>query len=263
MASGEVRELRIKKPLAKFLIGDGTKTYWNEVFEHNPYIIKDTEIHKHDEVYWIKNYEGNRPYRNYGDHLPKKNYNWKKEFKAKKGEIFFSTAEKKIAKEVIFNIRKKIGNRKLVFIEPNVKKRLGYENRDWGFEKWQNVVNELKEFYDFLQITYGSNKPINGSINIHGLNFRTSVAILSLCDLFIGTEGGMHHAAAATDRQSIVIYGGHISPEITGYDFQKNLYIQNYLSPCGSKELCDHCQDCLKKITTEDLIAEIKKTLNN
>ena len=46
-------------------------------------------------------------------------------FKAKKGEIFFTETEKILAKEVIFNIRKKIGDRKLIFIEPNVKKRLG------------------------------------------------------------------------------------------------------------------------------------------
>lgn len=263
MASGEVRELRIKKPSAKFIIGDGVKSYWSEVFDNNPYIIKHSDINKHHEVYWIKNYEGNRPYRNYGNHLPKDNYNWNEKFKAKKGEIFFSEAEKKLAKEVIFNIRKKIGNRKLIFIEPNVKKRLGYLNRDWGFKNWQKVVNEIKQLYDFIQITYGINKSINGSINIHGLNFRSSVAILSLCDLFIGTEGGMHHAAAATDIKSIVIYGGHISPKITGYDFQKNLYIDTPLSPCGKKQPCDHCQDCLKQITTSILIKEIKDSLNN
>jgi hypothetical protein len=98
MASGEVRELRIKKPSAKFIIGDGAKSYWSEVFDNNPYIIKHSDINEHDEVYWIKNYEGNRPYRNYGDHLPKDNYNWNEKFKAKKGEIFFSEAEKILAK---------------------------------------------------------------------------------------------------------------------------------------------------------------------
>ena len=89
MATGEVRELRKKRPLAKFLIGDGKKSYWSEVFDYNPYIIKDSEIDKYHEVYWIKNYEGNRPYRNYGKNFPKNNYNWKKKFKAKKGELFF------------------------------------------------------------------------------------------------------------------------------------------------------------------------------
>ena len=65
MASGEVRVKRKKNPDYKFLIGDGLRWYWNEVFDHNPYIIKHSDINKHNEVYWIKNYEGNRPYRNY------------------------------------------------------------------------------------------------------------------------------------------------------------------------------------------------------
>ena len=56
MASGEVRKLKVNKPFAKFVIGDGKKSYWNEVFDNNPYIISDSEIHKYDEVYWIKNY---------------------------------------------------------------------------------------------------------------------------------------------------------------------------------------------------------------
>ena len=84
MASGEIRELRQKNPELKFIVGDGKRSYWSEVFEHNPYIIRGSEIGNHTKVSWIDNYEGNRPYRNYGNHLPKNNYNWKKSFKPKK-----------------------------------------------------------------------------------------------------------------------------------------------------------------------------------
>ena len=262
MASGEVRELRIKKPLAKFVIGDGKKSYWNEVFDNNPYIISDSEIQKYAEVYWIKNYEGNRPYRNYGDGFPKDKYNWKK-YKPLKGEFYFTKKEIALAEKVITVIKKNAGQKKIIFIEPHVKKRKGYENRDWGFHNWQKVVTELSTLYTFLQITYAKRQPIKGSININGLNFRTSSAILSMCDLFLGPEGGMAHAAAATNRKAVVIWGGHISPDITGYDFHKNLYNKHPLSPCGKKELCDHCQDGLRKITPDNVIKEIKNIFNN
>ena len=43
MASGEVRELRLKDPSLKFIIGDGVRSYWNEVFDFNPYIIRGSE----------------------------------------------------------------------------------------------------------------------------------------------------------------------------------------------------------------------------
>ena len=60
MAVGEVRELRQGKPQAKFIIGDGKKSYWNEVFDNNPYIISESDAKNHSEIIWIKNYEGNR-----------------------------------------------------------------------------------------------------------------------------------------------------------------------------------------------------------
>jgi len=263
MATGEVRELRKKFPDIKCIIGDGLRYYWNEVFDLNPFIIKGSDINNFKKVTWIKNYEGNRPYRNYGENLPKDNYNWKKNFKPKRGEIFFSDNELQLSEEIITKIKNKIGSKKLIFIEPHVKKRLGFENRDWGFSKWQEVVRKLRNQYEFLQITYGDNKPIEGCINIHGLNFRSSVAILSKCDLFIGTEGGMHHAAAATNRSAVVIFGGHISPNITGYDFHKNLYVNLKESPCGYKNFCKHCEECMKLISTDTMIENINKQLEN
>ena len=260
MASGEVRELRKKNPAAKFIIGDGYRSYWNEVFDYNPYIIRGSEAKKYKKIIWIKNYEGNRPYRNYGKNFPKDNYNWKESYKPKKGELFFSQKEINIAKQIITEI-KKTTQKKIIFIEPHIKKRLGYENRNWGFHKWETIVQELKKDYEFIQITYGDRKKIYGCININGLNFRCSAAVLSMCDLFIGPEGGMHHAAAATDKKAIVIFGGHISPNLTGYDFHKNLYIDDAQSPCGNKMPCDHCKKCLEKITTKMVIKEIKKII--
>ncbi len=262
MATGEVRELRNKNPESKFIIGDGIKYYWNEVFDNNPYIIKGDQIKSFENIIWINNYEGNRPYRNYGKNLPKDNYNWKKNYSPKKGEIFFNKNEKNLSNLAISQIRKKINDKKIIFIEPHVKKRLGYQNRDWGFEKWQKIVFELKNKYEFLQLTYGDNKVLEGATNIHGLNFRSSVAILSKCDLFIGTEGGMHHAAAATLVDSVVIFGGHISPNITGYKDHINLYIDIDKSPCGSKNICDHCKECMSLISCEIVLKSINKILD-
>lgn len=260
MATGEVRELRKKNPLAKFIIGDGKRSYWNEVFDYNPYIIRGSEAKKHNKIIWIKNYEGNRPYRNYGQNYPKDNYNWKDSYKTKKGEIFFSQKEIYVANHIVAEIKKKT-SKKIIYIEPHIKKRLGYENRNWGFHKWEKIVQELNTDYEFIQITYGDRKQINGCININGLNFRSSAAVLSMCDLFIGPEGGMHHAAAATNRKAIVIFGGHISPDLTGYDFHTNLYVNDSQSPCGNKKPCDHCKRCLEKITPRIVMEEIKKII--
>ena len=260
MAVGEVRELKKKNPNAKFIIGDEIRSYWNEVFDNNPDIIRGSEAKNYNEVIWVKNYEGNRPYKNYGDKFPKDKYNWKK-YKVLRGEFYFTKKEIYVAENAMKAIKKNIGKKKIIFIEPHVKKRLGYENKDWGFHNWQNVVKELSSLYTFLQITYAERQPIKGTININGLDFRTSSAILSMCDLFLGPEGGMMHAAAATNRKAVIVWGGHISPDITGYDFHNHLYNTHPLSPCGSKNVCMHCLEELKKITTKEVIREIKKII--
>ena len=262
MATGEVEAIRKLKPNAKFVIGDGIRSYWNEVFDNNPHIIRGSETNKYEEVIWIDNYEGNRPYRNYGKKYPEDKYNWKDKYTPKKGKIYFTKDEIELSNLFIKQIRKKIGKKKLIYLESNVKKRLGFENRNWGEDRWLKVVSELNTKYEFLEITYGLRKPIDGTINIHGLNFRTSVAVLSKCDLFLGFEGGMHHAAAATSRKSVVLFGGHISPEITGYSQHSNIYSNIKGSPCGSKYSCDHCKECLSLITPNRVIKEIIKLLN-
>ena len=50
MATGEVRELRKNNPNLKFVIGDGNRSYWNEVFDYNPYIIRGSEVKNHKEI---------------------------------------------------------------------------------------------------------------------------------------------------------------------------------------------------------------------
>ena len=78
MATGEIKELLKKQPNTKFVIGDGVNEYWNEVFINNPNIIRKSEINNFKKVIWLKNYEGNRPYRIYDKDRLADNYNWNK-----------------------------------------------------------------------------------------------------------------------------------------------------------------------------------------
>ena len=72
----------------------------------------------------------------------------------------------------------------------------------------------------------------------------------------------MHHAAAATNKQAVVIFGGHISPQITGYNFHKNLYANIEKSPCGEKNRCKHCEKSMSLITTEMVMEGIEEILS-
>ena len=82
---------------------------------------------------------------------------------------------------------------------------------------------------------------------------------MSLCDFFIGWEGGFAHAAAALDKKSVVLFGGYIHPNITGYKFHNNIYIDIDGSPCGMRDWCEHCERCKDLITVEMVLNEFNK----
>ena len=85
---------------------------------------------------------------------------------------------------------------------------------------------------------------------------------MSKTHLFVGAHGGLSHAAAALNLKAVVIFGGFIDPKILGYKIHKNIYINNKLSPCGSKYKCDHCKKCMNDIKINNVIYEIKKILS-
>ena len=263
MITGEVKTLRKSYPNAKFVIGNGNRSWWSDIFLGNTSVIQSDQIKDFQKVIWIKNYPGHRPYRIYNLPNHREKYQWNENHKAERGEIFFSNEELKNVDKIFKSIKSELdAKKKMVHIEPNVKIKKGHINRDWGFEKWQYVVNELKEKILFIQTSFGDQKILNNVLNIKNINFRNACAIMSKTDLFIGTEGGMHHAAAALNLNAIVIFGGFINPKITGYEIHKNIYINDKLSPCGSKYECDHCKKCMNDIKINNVIYEIKKLLN-
>ena len=94
-------------------------------------------------------------------------------------------------------------------------------------------------------------------------DFRTACAVMKLCDLYLGPEGGLSHAAAALSKKAVVYFGGWIKPSITGYKFHKNVYLDIKGSPCGAKTyICEHCEKSRKLISIEKMHDIIKKELS-
>ena len=261
MATGEISFLLKNNPEAKFIIGDGSRSWWSEIFENNKSIIKANDISKYSNVIWIDNYPHHRPYRIYNQKTHFKKVAWNKSFKAKKGKIYFTKKEIIFAKNIFNKIRKSSPGKKIIHIEPNVQLKKWHSNRDWGFERWQTIVENLKHEFIFFQVSYGVQKKLRNVINLHNVNFRSSSALLSQADLFIGPHGGMAISAAALDKKAVVIFGGWCDPKNLGYNIHTNLFIKNKKSPCGSKYECKHCKKCMDLITIEMVIKEINKLL--
>ena len=67
---------------------------------------------------------------------------------------------------------------------------MGYINRDWGFEKWQCVVNELKEKILFIQTSLNDQRILNNVLNINNTIKLDTCSTCKLNDKCLGIPKG-------------------------------------------------------------------------
>jgi ADP-heptose:LPS heptosyltransferase len=253
MTTGFVRDLKTRFPKKKILIGDGEREYLSPIFLHNPNITHGVFLKKNDDAIWLKDYPHHRLYINYARSTKYRQVFRK--FKPLRGKLYLTASEIASAKRALKE------RRSFVVIEPNVQGACGRTNKDWGFEKWQKVVDQLRLKTDFVQLGRKDVLSLNGVTRIVTKDFRAAAAVLSLAKLFVGTEGGLHHAAAALNVKGVVIFGGRTSPQTTGYLGHTNLYVKGPKSPCGRISSCDHCKKCLEKISVKNVVEAIVRRL--
>lgn len=249
MTTAKARQAKKSHPHHKILIGDGKREYLSPIFWHNPYIDHLAFTKPTDKVLWIRDYPGHRPYLDC-----QKSTHARQVFKkcrASPGNIFFTSQEIEKAKKALGNIRS------FIVIEPNVGQKLFVKNKAWGFHKWQRVVDELSTRIRFVQLGNRRSKTLKGVTRLFTNNFRQACAILSFAKLFAGAEGGLHHAAAAVGIPGVILFGGRISPKTTGYRLHTNLYVDHPKSPCGMLSPCNHCKQCMDKISIQEVIDAI------
>jgi hypothetical protein len=238
MAAGEAESLQAKK----VAIFSGHQQRWHEAWENNPKIARIGE--KYDDV--IQNGPGHRPYFKSVD-----NQKWQwLAYKPKPAKFYFSESELNFANE-IFN---QYG--KFLIVEPNLKDKNESINRNWGFSNYQKVVDAID--INWLQLGQKGIKTLNNVIHIRTHTPRQMAAILSMAKGFLAPEGGLHHTAASLNIKGSVIFGGFISPMVTGYDIHNNFYDG---FGCGMRVKCNHCQSIMRSISPDIVAKSINELL--
>lgn len=231
----------------RIAFGDGKKIIWSsqshEVLKNNPNVARPGEEGMPN-LEWVGYYTGHRFYA-----TPEGN-RWKfsETFRCPKGEIFFSPEEVLFAENCA-------GTGTIV--EPRVKRHgacVG-SNKQWPVHRYQKFVDVMRERgKNCTQLVPPGQKPIlTGATPIYTQSFRHAMAVLSVADLYVGPEGGMHHASAALGIPAVVIFGGFPSPRATGYDDHVNL--TGGASPCGNMKACSHCEKAMRAISVEEVLA--------
>jgi ADP-heptose:LPS heptosyltransferase len=160
-------------------------------------------------------------------------------------DIFFTDDEKIFLDE----FRSQISASSYVTIEPFTKDEYTV-NKSYPFEKWQIVANELAKHTAVIQIGQKTNRHLDNCINMTGTTtFREAAAIISESSLFIGSEGGLMHAANSVGVKSVILITGFIHPAMTCYPENENIWIGKNHGPCGMKI---ECIDCKEEASTHD-----------
>ena len=244
MVSAIVRKahLKHKRPIC---VGDGrdirvgdtaTDTGVGQVFLHNPRIAREV----YPGAVWVHNIMGQRPYIDYLKTTPEK-VAYNPMFHVEPGELYLTDDEK--------NKYAHLGD--FIYIEPNTKGTFG-GNKDWGFDKWAEVA---KLDLPFVQ---GGGRKLDGVRQVATESFRDACTLLSRALFFVGTDGGLHHAAAALDKRAVVVWGGLVSPKLLGYVSHVNLHSGTH--SCGSAKTCAHCRKAMDWVTV-DMVKDAIRSL--
>lgn len=241
MATGMARGAAARG--ARIAFGDGRKIIWGphsaEAFRGNPNVAPPGSEHDAD-IEWIRYHKGHRVYNTAGG----RGWLWNYTFRPTPGELFFDQREREFAASI---------QPGFVLIEPNVPAQKGIApNKQWPVDRYQAVADMLRDAgHRVVQFYYGGRYRLDRVEHLATPTMRMAIAALSRASLYIGSEGGMHHGAAAVGISAVVIFGGVIPPTVTGYDFHANLAAGG--EACGSITACEHCRKALDAITVDQV----------
>ena len=77
------------------------------------------------------------------------------------------------------------------------------------------------------------------------------------------TKPAIYTSTETLDIPAVVLFGGHTSPETTGYKDHINVYPEHDKSPCGQWQECDHCKEVMEMITVESVVDSVWALVGN
>lgn len=222
----------------RMAFGTGRRIVWSleshAIFKGNPNIAPPGS-EQDDDLVWCAHYGGNRLYGSYVSNR----WRWRN-FQCVPGEVFLTEEE--------LDVDQDIG----IVIEGRTKNK---PNKQWPVVRYQTVADMLVEQgYTVSQLVGPGQKPLlRGVQRVVTSTFRHALGALSKASLYIGAEGGLHHGAAALGVPAVVLFGGFIGPETTGYASHVNL--TGGAKACGSSWRCSHCKQAMDNISVDEVVS--------
>jgi len=153
-----------------------------------------------------------------------------------------------------------------IVVEPDTNRDWFGELRAWPFDRWQEMLEFLRQEHpdlNFVQIGVKDACKLDGVIDLRGqTNFKLAALVQRDAALFVGTEGGLMHAAAAVKVPSVILWGGVTVPEFAGYPKHHKI-ICKYVpcAPCGHLGWCDNNHVCMNSISVSEVVTAVLESV--
>lgn len=250
MASGQALSLHHETGKRVRIVDLEGKHRWNPLWKNLPWIVKPGEFERRSID--LINGVGSRPYLDYSkyDGVKAAHTNWRARDHI--GKIIFDESELEFAERAT----KPFGE--FLLIEPNIAvasntvRWSSNPNKQWGRQNWQELIRLAK--VPVVQIGETGTEILDGVYFIRTENFRLGAAVLARATELVLPESGLHHAAAALNKHAVVLFGGLIGVETTGYPFHTNI---SRGDPCRMLVPCAHCEAIWKTITPQEVAGHI------
>jgi hypothetical protein len=212
--------------------------------------------HERGDFATVKNGPQCRPYISYpfGRDIGQRWTDWRA--RDHMGAIALTPAEQRFAKVETTGLGR--GGRFFV-IEPGIEAKSN-PNKQWGAVNWAELAGlMIADGLTVVQLGPAARPDWSDGIRqIRTRSFRMAAAVLARAAGAVLPEGGLHHAAAVLGVPAVVLFGGHISPEVTGYDGHVNIADRGPGSPCGRWMPCRHCRDVWQGLAPADVYAALR-----
>jgi len=244
MAAGEAQVLHDRTG-QKVAITDGRgRVRWSDIWEGNPAVASLADIVTNEPMEYLQNGPNCRPYnenRPFTRDSGVKFTDWRA--RDHRGRLYLTVEERALAPH---------GDYWLVEPSPMIQSN---PNKRWPFERFQRVVEQTH--VTWVQTTHLDSIPLPYVLQVPTRSFRETCGVLAGAKGYLGTEGGLHHAAAALGIPAVVIFGGCMSVESLGYPEHVNLVDDGPGTPCGRWEDCAHCRTAMERITVEQVVEAV------
>ena len=145
-------------------------------------------------------------------------------------------------------------------IQPNSKTSYT-PNKQWGFQKYQKVIAQLKNI-TWIQIGVTGDLLLNDVENYVGkTSLRELAFIIKNAEFIVADEGLLNHIASAVKTKSYVVYSGFSNIDIAKYNETISI-VNNPQVNCAPCWITSNCPKkikyCTEQISIEQVINQIK-----